>query len=142
MFDFLFGGEKKLSLIRELLEQRMRRAGFDQMEYRLEVKRLGKIQILGTPEAAVVTIVETLIKMVKQEVPAFQIIESIENHRKNLGHNASEFREIINIAKSEDFGPSLFQYCRYRMSLEHNSLLTPLEVDYVASNAFEEIRQW
>ena len=25
MFDFLFGGEKKLSLIRELLEQRMRK---------------------------------------------------------------------------------------------------------------------
>lgn len=39
MFGFLFGGDRKLSLIRELLEQRMRRSGYNDLEYRLEVKR-------------------------------------------------------------------------------------------------------
>jgi len=142
MFDFLFGGEKKLSLIRELLEQRMRRAGFDGMEYRLEVKRLGKIQLLGTPEGGIVTIVETVIKMTKQDLPLSRIIESIENHRRNLGHSASEFREIINIAKGVSPDPCLSIYCRYRMSFEHNSLLTPSEVDDVLVKAFNEIRKW
>ena len=43
MFDFMFGGKRKLELIRELLEQRMREEGFDDMDSRLKVKELGKL---------------------------------------------------------------------------------------------------
>ena len=57
MFDFAFGGKRKLELIRELLEQRMREEGFDDMDSRLQVKQLGKLQLLGTPEGGIVTIV-------------------------------------------------------------------------------------
>lgn len=49
MFDFLFGGKRKLELIRELLEQRMRDLGFDDMESRLKVKELGNVELMGTP---------------------------------------------------------------------------------------------
>jgi hypothetical protein len=35
MFDFIFGGKRKLKLISELLEQRMREQGFDDMDSRL-----------------------------------------------------------------------------------------------------------
>lgn len=62
MFEFVVGGKRKLELIRELLEQRMREEGFDDMGSRLRVKELGKLQLLGTPEGAIVTIVETVFK--------------------------------------------------------------------------------
>jgi len=139
ILDFLLDGKKKSSLIRELLGQRMRRAGLDGMDYQLEVDRLGEIQLLGTPEGGIVTIVETVIKMTNQGVPLSQILESIENHRKNLGHSASEFRGIINIAKGASPDPCLSMYCRYRMSLEQNSLLTQSEVNDATVKAFNEI---
>lgn len=63
MFDFLFGGKKKLELIRELVEQRMRDVGFDDMDSRLKVKQLSNLQLMGTPEAAIVTIIEATLKM-------------------------------------------------------------------------------
>lgn len=139
--DFSFDGEKKLSLIRALVGQRMRRASFDGMDYQLEVDRLGGLQLIGTPEGGIVTIVETVIKMTSQGAPLSQIIESIESHRKHLGHSKSKFREIINIAKGALPDPCLSIYCRYRISFEHNALLTPSEVDSVMVKAFNEIRK-
>ena len=45
MFDFIFGGKRKLELIRELLEQRMKEEGFDDIDSRLRVKELGVSRI-------------------------------------------------------------------------------------------------
>ena len=47
MFDIIFGGKKKLNLTRELVEQRMRSSGFDDLESRLQVKNLSNLQLLG-----------------------------------------------------------------------------------------------
>ena len=91
MFDFAFGGKRKLELIRELLEQRMREEGFDDMDSRLKIKELGRLQLIGTPEGAIVTIVETVIKSQKQGALLTSILSSIENHRNSLGSNPKEF---------------------------------------------------
>jgi len=40
MFDFILGGKRKLKLISEHLEQRMREQGFDDMDSRLVLLRI------------------------------------------------------------------------------------------------------
>lgn len=118
MFDFIFGGKRKLELIRELLEQRMREEGFDDMDSRLRVKELRKLQLLGTPEGGIVTIVETVIKSQRQGALLASILSSIENHRKALGSDPQEFAEIINMASGPQAGDSVGAYCYYRLNIE------------------------
>tara|TARA_B110000503_G_scaffold95977_1_gene144423 strand:- start:1272 stop:1700 length:429 start_codon:yes stop_codon:yes gene_type:complete len=142
MFDFLFGGAKKLSLIRELLEQRMRRSGYDELEYRLEVKRLGNTQLVGSPEGTIVTILETIFKMQKNGMMLGQIITSIENHRQKIGNDQNEFNQILKVAQGANPGECVTQYCSYRIYIEHNSMLNPSEVEDVIMEAMKEIPNW
>ncbi len=58
LFSFIFGGDQKLALIRELLAQRMRDSGFDGLE-----KELSNSEVFGTPEAAIVVIIVIAVKM-------------------------------------------------------------------------------
>lgn len=120
MFDFLFGGKKKIEFIRELVEQRMRDLGFDDMDSRLKVKQLSNLELIGTPEAGIVTVLEAVIKMQKQGISIRQILESIENHRKNLGHDAAKFSSLLNLASgsSEEAGSAVPMYCFYRLNME------------------------
>ena len=119
MFDFMFGGKRKLERIRERVEQRMREAGFDDMDSKLRVKQLGKIQLMGTPEGAIVTIVETVIKMQKRMVLLGQILSSIENHRRSLGSDPQEFSKILKVAQGPEAGNSVGMYVYYRLNIEH-----------------------
>jgi hypothetical protein len=119
MFDFAFGGKRKLELIRELLEQRMREEGFDDMDSRLQVKQLGKLQLLGTPEGGIVTIVETVTKSQRQGALLASILSSVENHRKSLGSDPHEFAEIMKLARGPQAGDSVVAYCFYRLNIEH-----------------------
>jgi hypothetical protein len=118
MFDFLFGGKRKIDLIRELLEQRMREGGFDDLESRLKVKALGNLELVGTPEGAIVTIIETTIKMQKQGALLGQILSSMENHRKRLGEDHRMFKEILNISRGAEAGASVPMYIHYRVGIE------------------------
>jgi hypothetical protein len=118
MFDFLFGGKRKLELIRELVEQRMRDVGFDDMDSRLKVKQLGNMQLMGTPEAAIVTIIETTIKMQQQGMLLVQIIDALEMQRKSLGSDLSKYSEIMRIARGPNAGGAVPLYAQYRVNLE------------------------
>jgi len=121
MFDFIFGGKRKLELIRELVEQRMRDIGFDDMESRLKVKEMGNFQLMGTPEGTIVTIIENVFKLQKQGLMIGQILMAIENQRKSTGQNSAEFMEILNIASGsiDDAGSAIPVYCFYRMNMEY-----------------------
>ena len=118
MFDFMFGGKKKIELIRELLEQRMRDIGFDDMESRLKIKEMGTVQLMGTPEAALVTIIETVVKLQKKGLLIRQILEAIEDHRKSLGQNLYEYMEILKMASGSEAGWAISRYCFYRLNIE------------------------
>lgn len=142
MFDFLFGGTRKLSLIRELLEQRMRKSGYDELEYRLEVKRLGNNQLTGTPEGTIVTILETIFKMQKNGLMLGQIISTIEDHRKRIGSDQNKFDIVLNTAQSANPGDCVTEYCTYRIYIEYNSMLNPSEVEDVVTEAMKEIPNW
>lgn len=142
MFDFMFGGKRKLELIRELLEQRMREEGFDDMDSRLKVKALGKVQLLGTPEGGIVTIVETVVKSQRQGALLGQILTSIENHRKSLGSDPQEFSEIMSLASGSQAGESVGVYCYYRLNIEHPGRVSPEQCMKALDQCAQEIATW
>jgi len=142
VFDFMFGGKRKLELIRELLEQRMRDGGFDDMGSRLKVKELGKLQLLGTPEGAIVTIVETVVKSQRQGALLNQILTSIENHRKSLGSESQEFAEIVSMASGSQAGESVGAYCYYRVNIEHPGRVSPDQCMKALNQCAQEIATW
>ena len=95
MFDFLFGGKRKLELIRVLVEQRLRESGFDDMECRLHVKQLNNLDLSSSPEGSVVSILETIIECQKRGMLLRPILESIENFRKKFkGHDPVFFSKL------------------------------------------------
>ncbi len=142
MFDFVFGGKRKLELIRELLEQRMREEGFDDMDSRLRVKQLGKLQLLGTPEGGMVTIIETVVKSQKQGALLGSILSSIENHRKTLGSDPHEFAEIMSLATGSQAGDSVAAYCLYRLSVEHPGIVSLEQCMRALEQCSPEIASW
>ena len=142
MFDFAFGGKRKLALIRELLEQRMREDGFDDMDSRLKVKELGRLQLLSTPEGAIVTIVETVVKSQKQGALLGSILSSIEEHRKSLGSDPEAFAEILNLASGPDAGESVGAYCFYRVELESPGRVAFHQCMRALGHAASEITSW
>jgi hypothetical protein len=142
MFDFVFGGKRKLELIRELLEQRMREQGFDDMDSRLRVKELGNMQLLGTPEGAIVTIVETVVKAQKQGALLTSILSSIENHRKTLGSNPVDFADVLDMARGPQAGESVGFYCYYRLSIEHPGRISAEQCISALDQCAPEIASW
>lgn len=142
MFDFIFGGKRKLELIRELLEQRMRSAGFDDMGSRLMVKELGNVKLIGTPEGTIVTIIELVIKLQKQGLLIGQVLDSIENYRKSLkGHNQSEFMEILNLTRGsvDEASSAVPLYCLYRINLEYPGLMNEEQFGNAFMKATQEL---
>ena len=118
MFGF-FLGKRKLALIRVLLEQRMRNSGFDDMEYRRNLKELSNIQIIGTPEGTLVTIVDTVVKLQRKGMLLRQALTSIENHRRRIGSEPATIEKILAISSGPDAGMSVPLYCKYRLDIEH-----------------------
>lgn len=137
MFDFLFGGKRKLAFIRELLEQRREEIG-----YRSEVRGMGKLQLLSTPEGTIVTIIETIIGLQKRGMLLHQILSSIENYRKRTGHNHNGFDEILKLSMGDLPGASVPAYCNYRILLEHHGCLTDEEVENIIEKTVLEMRGW
>jgi hypothetical protein len=107
MFDFLFGGSRKLALIRELLEQRLKDWGLDDMESRLYIKQMGNLELMGSPEAGLVTIMESVIKLQKKGGTVSQIIQSIENFRSQA-HDENQYRVILKKVRNQCLTVQLF----------------------------------
>ena len=101
----------KMDLVRRMLKARLRA---DPIAALLGagpevVDATNDVELMGTPEATIATIVETHATMKRQGVPEAQILELIENHRSMIG---------------SDRMPSpltLRSYIRYRVSLEHSA---------------------
>jgi hypothetical protein len=122
MFDVVFGGKKKLNLTRELVEQRMRSSGFDDLESRLQVKNLSNFQLSGTPEAAIISIIEVTLKLQKKNLFLSQILVAIEKHRERLGSEPDRFNQILQVTQSpnvEQASTAVFLYCIYRVDIEN-----------------------
>ena len=117
MFKYLFGEDKKIALIREMLEQRMRTSGFDDLEYRLHIKQMSKLQLMETPEAAIIVIMETIINSQKARVFLPHIFVEIEKHRSRIGHEPELFKIALELAQEND-ELAVPNYINYRIQIE------------------------
>jgi len=107
----LFSGGKpsKNDLIKNLAKERVRTdplaesMGFSESM----VDTLGTMELMGLPEAAIVTIVETYALSLKSGAPEEAILNHIENHRSQLG---SGFMPVP---------LNLDTYIKYRIGIEH-----------------------
>src|SRR5438552_317809 len=105
-----FGGTKtKMDLIRTLLKARLRA---DQMAQLAGVTpdlvdQQSDEDVLGTPEATIVTIVESYISLKRLGIPESDILARIEKHRSMIG------------AGTLPTPLTLQSYVRYRVSLEY-----------------------
>lgn len=125
MFEFLFGGKKKMELIRELVEQRMMDEGYTDIEYKLRIKQMGNVELMSTPEANLVTILETVLQLQKRGALLVPILNKIEDHRKRLGHDPDTFNTIMEIARDiKTSGDGFVMYCKYRMDIETGGVMT------------------
>ena len=67
MFDFVFGGKKKLNLVRAIIEQSMKDSGLDGLESRAQVKNLSNFELIGTPAGIVVNIIDLVLEAQQAE---------------------------------------------------------------------------
>ena len=140
--NIFLGKNKKSALIRELLELRMAEEGFADTKDKLRIKSLGKFALLSTPEGTIVTIIETVIKLQKRTASLHQILHSIENHRKRIGHSHEHFDKILESSMSDTPGMSVIYYCIYRISLEYPGILTDEQVLKASEKATSKISDW
>lgn len=105
-----FAGIEKVDLIRLLLMDRVTsdpvaiEAGFTAAD----VKKLADGQVLGAPEATIVTIAEDYLKLKDQKFSELDAINRIEQHRQSIGRGPG--------------GPpsNIHSFIHYRMSIEHH----------------------
>lgn len=139
MFDFIFGGKKRIELIRDLLEQRMADHGYSDLSYRLKIKQMGNLELIGTPEGSIVTIVATVIDGQKSKMSLYQILESIEKNRRKTGQNYAAYISILNLTRGnpEQAGLAVPEYCLYRLNLEYPDVMTYGQFENAFSQAVE-----
>jgi hypothetical protein len=107
----LFGGGKpsKNDLIKKLAKDRINTdpmaesMGFNESM----IDSLGTMELMGIPEAAIVTIVETYVLSLKSGAPEEAILNHIENHRSQLGTGTMPVPL------------NLESYIKYRIEIEH-----------------------
>ncbi len=108
----LFGGGKpsKNDMIKNLAKERIRTdplaesMGFSESM----IDSLGTTELMGIPEAAIVTIIETYALSLKSGAPEEAILNHIENHRSQLGTG------------SMPVPLNLETYIKYRIEIEHD----------------------
>jgi hypothetical protein len=98
-----FPPSEKLWLIRKLIEERTKGSLF------LNVSDVDDVTLMGSPEATIVTIVETYHVLREQGVSAASALSEIEEHRSIMSPRASQI------------GSDLEAYVRNRVRLEHRS---------------------
>lgn len=142
MFGGLFGVSKKNSLIRELLELRMRSLGFSDINEKLKIKQMGTFKLMSTPEATLVVILDTIIVQQSRGLLLVDIIKSIEGQRKRMGSDYIQFNEILRLAVDQDSGAAVLAYCCYRLDIEHYGVMDVEDVGLAISEAAPVILNW
>ena len=120
----LFSGGKpnKENLIKNLAKERIKAdplaesMGFSESM----IDTLGTIELMGIPEAAIVTIVETYALSLKSGAPEKAILNHIENHRSQLG--TGSMPSPLNLES----------YIKYRIKIEHEHG-APISEEFVSS---------
>ncbi len=79
--------------------------GFNEAECRLQIKKMTNTQLMGTPEATLFTILQSVIKLQRKGILLTPILNRIEQHRSFLGgSDPSKMNELVEIASGPDAG--------------------------------------
>lgn len=127
MLSMFFGGKKKLNLIRLLLERRMAEMGYDDYEHQLILKNIGKLELLGSPEATLISIIEMVRNLQRKGMLISHILAKIEMKRSSSGSDQHQFKSCINLSRGSDPAQAIFSYCAYRLDIEHQGVV-PKEI--------------
>lgn len=144
MFDFLFGGKRKLNLIRKLIVKRWIEEGFGNIESRLRVEELGQFHLLQTPEGIIVAIAKAVIKRQGQGALLSSILLSLEKRLSVRGSDPLAFSEVLELASGpiDTTGQSVGAYCYYRLNIEFPGQFSLEEVMGALDQCVEEILAW
>lgn len=136
----------RIGLIRDLLETRVQASSSKEADEIVNVGTLSVIDLLNTPEATLVEVLETIIFKPKTSLVLNDIFKSIEAHRKKLGSNRKRFNEILahseGLELGSDIGDSVEAFCRYRLDVEHGQVLSEEEVYFAFKSAATVISNW
>jgi hypothetical protein len=138
----MFRINKRNALIRELLEQRMRASGFDDMDARLKVKALGTFSLMGVPEGTIITILEAVIREQGHGKFLIDIIKKIENTRRRQGELPVVFNDILQKCIGPNPSGAVFDFCAYRVEVEHYGIMNADQVDDAVNQALPIIVSW
>jgi len=110
-----FSHEKKINLIRQLIKTRVQNDQLLKKKYEgknvPEVCDFPEIVIMGSPEATIVTIVESYWMMKDMTTKSDkEILESIERHRKRIYPESGPMPSPL----------TLSNYIKYRLNIEHS----------------------
>lgn len=137
---------KRVALIKELVEQRFKLRGQDNIESRLFVKSLGTLNSMSLPEATLVTILEAAIVGQSKGLMLRDALLKQESLRRLKGSDQEKFAEIIELSVGPNPAIALALYCRYRLCMESNNKgISPLDDDeimHMLPIAMEEIYSW
>jgi len=114
----------KIALIRDLVKERVESDPF--VKHLVEIESLSEFELMGLPEATVVTIVESyMIFTQKQGILSEEALGLIENHRSAI--RSGEIPSPL----------TLTSYVKYRLALDHSRGLSIPEasVDRVIEKA-------
>ena len=128
VFDRLFSRQpSKTDLIRSLLKARLRDDPMANMAGVTPdlVDQQSDQDVLGTPEATIVTIVESYIQLSRLGFPESEILRRIEKHRSMIG------------SATMPSPLTLRSYIRYRVSLEyaHSAPVGDASIDHSIQKA-------
>ncbi len=144
---FGFGrGNKRVALVKELVETRLRLRGQDEIQSRLFVKSLGTFSAMSLPEGTIVSIIEAAVDGQSKGVLLKDVLMRQEALRRMTGSDPACFAAIL--AKTVGANPAgaLSDYCRYRVGLETtknpNAFLNEEELMTLLPIAYQEITRW
>jgi len=118
---------RKHERIRQLLHWRMKLSGFVEPRFQSEIEKMGRRELMSMPENTLITNLETVWKRQGKGDFLVNILNDIENHRKQIGHDPQRFAQILEVANHPgiESGHAVPLYCMYRTDLEHRGVVDP-----------------
>lgn len=137
MSSSIFSHATKVAVIQSLIERRMSRSGYDELTISKELTQLSEPQLMSTPEAMLVTVIETTLVLQQRGLLIGQIVESIERHRSQLGTNENQMNMIRAVASGplDRAHTAIPYYCLYRMKIEFPGVIADNDMLTVYNDA-------
>ncbi len=138
LFSNLFGGDKRVKVIREIIAMIAEIEGLSEREIASNLSSLTDNQALSSTIGGIVVNIDTISKLQESGAFLLSILKHIENNRRSLGHNPSQFDEVLRTCQSNP-GAAAMQFLHYRHNIENPGTLSDEQFAAVFEYAFRKI---